>query len=66
MVNIRYDMLSKNLPPEHAQKVMENIGIKYEDCEPFPIADCWIFYGCSVPDGVELPEYLFVTNNTKD
>ena len=39
----------------HPQTVMKELGITYEAAEPYPIADCWIFYNCSnVPE--VLPE----------
>jgi hypothetical protein len=43
----------------HPQIVMQILDITYEDAEPQPIADQWMFHGCkNVPS--ELPEYLTV------
>lgn len=54
--NLRYELHGKN-PKGHPEKVMKDLGIKYTNAMPFPVADCWVFYGCSnVPD--PLPKYL--------
>jgi hypothetical protein len=38
---------------------MQILDITYQDAEPQPIADQWMFHGCkNVPS--ELPEYLTV------
>jgi hypothetical protein len=43
----------------HPQIVMQILDITYQDAEPQPIANQWMFHGCkNVPS--ELPEYLTV------
>lgn len=42
---------------EHPQTTMKKLEISYEKSDPCPIADCWLFYGCTnVPD--VLPNYI--------
>lgn len=37
----------------HAQKAMEKLGISYERAVPQPVADQWVFYGCTnIPDNL--------------
>ena len=46
MCHYRYSMMTANLDcgvKSHPLKVMANLGYKWTKCEPFPIADCWIF-----------------------
>lgn len=59
MKNLRYSLISayKNGVDDHAQRVIKQLGITYTDCEPVPIADAWLFYGCeNVPEN--LPDYI--------
>tara|TARA_R100000541_G_scaffold58953_1_gene71194 strand:- start:38 stop:247 length:210 start_codon:yes stop_codon:yes gene_type:complete len=52
---------SKN-PQGHAQKVMEDLGIKYEKATPQSLFDCWIFEGCyNIPE--VLPPCVKLSNN---
>ena len=38
-------------------QVIENLGISFTRCEPQPIADQWMFYGCdNVPE--DLPDFV--------
>ena len=39
--------------PEHAQKVMQRLGIRYLHAVPQSIADCWQFYCCE-----DIPNYI--------
>ncbi|WP_145509494.1 hypothetical protein [Yersinia rochesterensis] len=49
----------------HPQQVISLLGINYERSEPFPMADCWIFYGCNnLPD--YLPPFIEITEISKD
>lgn len=50
---------SKN-PQGHAQKVMKDLGIEYDEARPESLFDCWIFKGCrNVPD--ELPPCIQIS-----
>jgi hypothetical protein len=45
----------------HAQKIMSDLGIKYQSAEGHPIGDCWLFDGVdasTVP--ADLPSYVEV------
>lgn len=44
----------------HAQKIMEDLGIEYESCEPMSLNDSFYFFNCkNFPD--ELPLFLTET-----
>lgn len=43
----------------HAQKVMQYFGIEYEEAQPMPIADCWVFRGCKSHPGT-VPSWMTV------
>lgn len=46
MFNYRYDMLSAYLDhhiKKHPEQDLKDRGYKWIACEPFSIADCWIF-----------------------
>lgn len=57
--HIRYDMIGAyhSGANEHPQKVMKNLGIRYEKAVPNMMGDCWDFLNVSnIPD--KLPAYL--------
>jgi len=57
--NIKLDMRGAFDAGEkgHPQKIMRQLGASYEVAEPHPIADVWLFFGCTnLPD--PLPLYL--------
>lgn len=63
MINLRYDMREAYELGfvEHPQKEIKKLGIKFKNCDAFPIYDCWIFSECSnIPD--ELPKFLRPVN----
>lgn len=46
---------------EHAQFVMQKLGITYQHATPQTMGDCWWFWNCeNVPD--PLPPYLSILN----
>jgi hypothetical protein len=54
-MNLRYYL--QGSPNEHAQTVMKQMGITYQQAVPQSIADQWWFFNCeNVPD--ELPAYI--------
>lgn len=49
-------------PQGHAQKVMKDLSIEYDESESSSFADCWIFKGCTnVPE--KLPPCVKVITN---
>lgn len=66
-MKIRFCMLEQGFYPEnnpqgHPQKVMRELGIEWGKSEGHPIADCWIFEGCTnipkqLPPCVKLVKY---------
>lgn len=55
MSDLRFDM--RNGPPDHPQRVMQQLGIRYQKAEAFSIADAWVFYQCEGAPN-PLPEFL--------
>lgn len=63
-VCVRYDLIGAGLKygvKEHPQIDMKNMGYKVTNCEPIPIADCWVF---EVEELIKpLAPYLHVIKN---
>ena len=60
-MHLRYSTYGSALAGEkrHAQEVVKDLGIKYYDAEPQPMADQWMFFFCKgVPEN--LPDYVEV------
>ena len=53
-MRIRYDMIGTT-DNRNPVIVIQDLGIKYERAEPFPIGDCWLFRGV---DKATLPEVI--------
>jgi len=60
LINLCYSIQSAYMLGEtdHPQKVVKDLGIFSLNQISQPIADCWQFFGCALPDGIELPAYL--------
>ena len=61
MVNLNYSMISAYIDhgeKRHPQKVMQELGITYEHATPQSMLDCWWFWCCKVPEGMDLPGYI--------
>ena len=46
MIDYRYDLIKADIDyhiKEHPQTDLIKKGLKWERCEPCPIADCWFF-----------------------
>lgn len=46
MIDYRYDLIKADIDyhiKEHPQIDLTKKGLKWERCEPCPIADCWFF-----------------------
>jgi len=55
--------------PEHAQKVMQRLGIKYLYAVPQSMGDCWQFYCCeNIPDEIPAGDkgYFNLVHDYKD
>ena len=58
-MRIYYQSANEAGDKRHAQTIMKELGIKYQESEPFTIADCWLFYGIDVTTiPKDLPDYV--------
>lgn len=58
MLHLRYDCMGACYGEEyrHPQKVMQELGINYEDAIPQSMGDQWWFFNCQYNG--ELPKYI--------
>ncbi len=49
--------------PKHPHDVMKDLGITYVEAVPQSIADMWQFFGCNIPEGLMLPNYIEVVDS---
>jgi len=59
-MHLRFDIMwacYENVKQEHPQKVMKDLGIKYQHATPQSISNSWWFWNCeNIPD--KLPSFL--------
>lgn len=53
------DAIEGKVPYIHPLEYCKQLGFEWERAECNPIADMWALFGVTVPDGADLPEWIY-------